>query len=424
MLASGTRHSLGVSMQQGQVIGRYELLRRLGGGAFGEVWLVRHLDLEVERAMKIPTDPDHIRQLRKEGKIQFGLRHPNIVQTVDLDTRSDPPWFVMEYVEGEDLRKRLTRSGKLPTEEAIRVVAQVLRALEAAHAQGVLHRDLKPENILLAADGTVKVTDFGLGKVQAEVARSLILSGSMMTVEGKSISGTYEYMSPEQRTGQDPDPRDDVYAVGILTCELLTGGRPPASGVAKAMKRAGVPEALVSVVDQACDEVAYRYTSASQMRQALEAVAGPAARTSPPPLRAAGAEPPPRAAARVGPPPRRAFEQAGLALHALRRRPGDAPPAVRPGGLRVPGGPRRRRGAAAATAEPARRGAALLGGSARRVMAEERVARAQGRLTSSPSASIGRIGRIGPIGPIAHGEGRAVTLVLFIPLGFARGGMA
>ena len=90
--------------EEHQVIGPYELVRRLGAGAFGEVWLARHLDLDDLRAMKIPTDPDCVRQLRKEGRIQFGLRHPNIVQTLDLNTRHEPPYFVMEYVDGEDLR--------------------------------------------------------------------------------------------------------------------------------------------------------------------------------------------------------------------------------------------------------------------------------------------------------------------------------
>jgi len=90
----------------GERIGPYELLRRLGGGAFGEVWLVRHLDLRVERAMKIPTDPDYVKQLRLEGQIQFDLKHPNVVETLELDSWHTPPYFVMEYVEGQDLRRQ------------------------------------------------------------------------------------------------------------------------------------------------------------------------------------------------------------------------------------------------------------------------------------------------------------------------------
>jgi len=202
----------------GETVGSYELVRKLGAGAFGEVWLARHIELGFERAMKIPTDSDYIQQLRKEGQIQFTLKHPNIVETFDLDTHHATPHLVMEYVEGEDLRKRLRARGKLPPTEALPIVRQILDALHAAHAQGIVHHDLKPENILLAADGTVKVADFGLGRVQATVAQSLLLSGSMVSREGKSVSGTFEYMSPEQQRGEPADPRDDLYALGVIGC--------------------------------------------------------------------------------------------------------------------------------------------------------------------------------------------------------------
>ena len=254
---------------EGDTVAAYELIRRLGGGAFGEVWLVRHMDLGVERAMKVPTDPDYVRQLRQEGKIQFQLRHPNIVETVDLNTMHDPPYFVMEYVEGQDLRKRLKADGKLPVDEALEIVGQVLDALTHAHSQGVLHRDLKPENILLTPDGRVKITDFGLGKVQAEVAQSLLLSGSMMSSQGVSVSGTFQYMSPEQQSGRDADPRDDLYSVGIIACELLTGRRPSGLGVFPAFERSGVDRSIAEVFAKALDDREYRYTGAAEMGSAV-----------------------------------------------------------------------------------------------------------------------------------------------------------
>ena len=258
-------------VQQGDIIHKYELLEQIGQGAFGEVWRVRHVELGAVRALKIPTDPDHIHLLRKEGKIQFGLKHPNIVATVDLDTAHDPPWFVMEYVEGANLRKRLQADGKLPADEAIPILCQLLSALEAAHDQGVLHRDLKPENILITPDGAVKVTDFGLGKVQAQVAQSLILSGSMMTVEGRSVSGTFEYMSPEQRRAAEPDPRDDIWAVGVIACELLTGRR-PGGRIDRALARSGVAQPLIDIIDKACEDPDYRYATAAEMRSAVLAL--------------------------------------------------------------------------------------------------------------------------------------------------------
>ena len=254
---------------EGDTIGAYELIRRLGGGAFGEVWLGRHDELGLERAIKTPTDPDYVRQLRQEGKIQAQVRHPNIVETVDLNTRHDPPYFVMEYVEGTDLRKRLKADGKLPVAEVLEILRQILDALICAHSQGVLHRDLKPENILMTPDGRVKVADFGLGKVQADVAQSLLLSGSMMSSQGVSISGTFQYMSPEQQSGKDADQRDDVYSVGIIGCELLTGRRPAGAGIARAMARCGIDRAVGDLFEKAGDDAEYRYESAGEMRAAI-----------------------------------------------------------------------------------------------------------------------------------------------------------
>ena len=279
--------------EEHQVIGPYELVRRLGAGAFGEVWLARHLDLDDLRAMKIPTDPDCVRQLRKEGRIQFGLRHPNIVQTLDLNTRHEPPYFVMEYVDGEDLRKTLNRDGPLPLKPGVRIVRKILRALQAAHAQGVLHRDLKPENVLVTAQGAVKVADFGLGKVQAQVAQSLFLSGSMVSVSGRSVSGTFEYMSPEQRAGQEPTPRDDLYSLGILACELLTGRRPSAAGVARTLRRAEVAPSIAAIIEKACDDFDYRYATADEMLADLSSKIRPTRAARPPSEAAGGGSPAP-----------------------------------------------------------------------------------------------------------------------------------
>jgi formylglycine-generating enzyme required for sulfatase activity/predicted Ser/Thr protein kinase len=256
-------------LTDGQVIGGYRLKKQLGCGAFGEVWLGEHAELGIERALKIPTDPQYIQQLRKEGRIQCSLHHPRVVQTFDLNTLHNPPYLVMEYVDGPNLRQHLRAKGKLPTDEALAILRQLLEVLAFGHAQGVLHRDLKPENILLTKDGQVKVTDFGLGKVQAEVAQSLVLSGSMMTKEGKSISGTFEYMSPEQRDGSESGPQDDLFAVGIIACELLTGKRPGALGLLRTLQRGGVTAELVAWMEKACDEREYRYATAAAMLDAL-----------------------------------------------------------------------------------------------------------------------------------------------------------
>jgi len=277
---------------EGQQVGPYELIRKLGAGAFGEVWLARHRHLGVERAMKIPTDPACVKQLRLEGRLQFELDHPNIVHTFDLDPDHSPPYFVMEYVEGESLRDRLRREGKLAPDDAVRILCQVLGALVAAHEAGVLHRDLKPENILLGADGTVKLSDFGLGKVQAEVTRSLLLSGSMMSASGRSVSGTYDYMSPQQRRGDEPAPHDDLYAVGIMACELLAGERPaPGIPLDELLEEAGVDPAFCPLIQKALTRPKRRYASAAEMLEAFQDGAKP--QPAPPPLPPAPAQPRP-----------------------------------------------------------------------------------------------------------------------------------
>jgi len=263
-------------LSEGQTVGPYELRRKLGQGAFGEVWLVRHRHLGAERAMKIPTDPAYVKQLRIEGKLQFELDHPSIVRTFDLDPDHNPPYFVMEYIEGESLRERLRREGKLPADEAVDILCQVLGALCAAHEAGVLHRDLKPENILLTADGTAKVTDFGLGVVQAEVTCSLLLSGSMMSASGRSVSGTYDYMSPQQRRGEEAAPHDDLYAVGTMACELLTGERPePGIPLEELLEEAGVDLAFCPCIQKALTRPKRRYQSAAEMLEAFQSRAKP-----------------------------------------------------------------------------------------------------------------------------------------------------
>jgi len=291
-------------LEPGEVVGPYELTRRLGGGGFGEVWLARHLDLGVERALKIPTHPDAVRNLRKEGQIQCRLRHRNIVETIELNTRHDPPYFVMEYVKGRDLRSVLDKRVFLPPLHALTVVWQVLRALKAAHEGGVVHRDLKPRNVLVMQDWRVKVTDFGLGKMDWDPSVSLSLSGELASLEGTEVAGTLDYMSPEQRSGAEADPRDDLYALGVLGCELLAGSRPTPIGVAKMFRRAGLRKELAAVFERALDDREHRYQSAAEMEDDIRPLYlgerdGTAAGDAGPPAlpgQAGHAQPPPRPA--------------------------------------------------------------------------------------------------------------------------------
>jgi eukaryotic-like serine/threonine-protein kinase len=255
-------------LRESAVVGSYVLLRKLGEGRFGQVWQARHTRLPIERALKIPTDFTYIRQLRQEASIQINLDHPGIVRAYDLVLHTEPPYIVMEYVRGEDLRKRLRGQGRLGLglEESLRFTLQILDAVRAAHGQHVLHRDLKPENVLIGIDGRVKVTDFGLGNLPAQRRSSIILSGSVLQA---GITGTYDYMSPEQKEGADADERDDIYAVGVILCEMLTGSRPTGAGVRRMLQRGGIEGKLVDVLEKSLEERPFRYFTAGEMHAGL-----------------------------------------------------------------------------------------------------------------------------------------------------------
>lgn len=250
-------------------LGEYRLLRKLGEGGFGEVWLADSPAQGGPVAIKIPTLPECAEALRREGGIQHALDHPNIVRTLAVHAAETPPYLVLEYVEGASLRERLRERGKLPAQEAVAILRQVLAAVAAAHAAGLVHRDLKPENVLLTPSGTAKVADFGLGvAVQTAVVTARLTTRFHSASARASIEGTYDYMSPEQRRGEAAEPRTDLYSCGILLYELLTGEayplRFPALGVA-----AGLSAVIEKAVARAAAD---RFSSALEMDAALRAL--------------------------------------------------------------------------------------------------------------------------------------------------------
>jgi serine/threonine protein kinase len=198
---------------------RYRLEVELGRGGMGVVYRARDLQLDRDVAIKVlPPEFNHDQQFlarfKNEVRNTARLAHPHIVSVFDVGTDGATQYYVMQFVEGCDLKSRITREGRLPLEETAGLLAQVASALDYAHAQGIIHRDIKPENILIDRQGVARVTDFG-------IARSL--EGTRIT---GGLLGTPEYMSPQQARGEEIDGRSDQYALAIVAYEMLTGTSP------------------------------------------------------------------------------------------------------------------------------------------------------------------------------------------------------
>jgi eukaryotic-like serine/threonine-protein kinase len=315
----------------GRVIaGRYRLISPEGEGGMATVWRAMDEQLEREVAVKIlrpqfGADPGFAARFRNEARAAGSLSHPNVVQVYDFgaDPESGDQYIVMQLVEGQDLATVLRERGPLEVDEAVAIGASVADALDAAHRQGLIHRDIKPGNILLTPGGRTLVTDFGIARAVAEAS---------MTVTGTTI-GSVHYFSPEQAAGEEVGPPSDIYALGIVIYEMLSGRRPfegeSAAGVA--LKRLNepppplstgvrpIPAPLEAVVMRSlARDPAQRYPDAAAFSRALRewrssddtaAIVAPvvaAAAVVPPPLPSevpATAPPPPYVP--PGPPPKK-----------------------------------------------------------------------------------------------------------------------
>jgi serine/threonine protein kinase len=217
-----------------EVDGRYRVIELIGEGGMGKVYLAEHVEIGKRVALKVlhpsySRMPDLVERFRREARAASKIGHPNIVDVTDSGTTADGSvYFVMEFLEGVELGSVIEREGAIDVARALKIAGQICRALAAAHAQGIVHRDLKPENVFLVTrDGqadVVKVLDFGIAKTtEAEAARERRLTSPGMAM------GTPEYMSPEQAAGRPADARCDVYALGAIMYEMVTG-IPPYSG--------------------------------------------------------------------------------------------------------------------------------------------------------------------------------------------------
>jgi eukaryotic-like serine/threonine-protein kinase len=201
--------------------GRYRLESKLGSGGMSTVYLARDVTLERWVAVKVmhremSDQPDQIERFRREARAVAQLSHPNVVSVIDAGEDGGYPYIVFEYVDGETLKQRIERVGPLPVAEATAYAIEIGRGLAAAHARRLVHRDVKPQNVLIDSEGRAKVTDFG-------IARSLEADG--LTQTGR-VLGTTDYVSPEQAMGRGVDARTDIYSLGVLLYEMLTGEVP------------------------------------------------------------------------------------------------------------------------------------------------------------------------------------------------------
>src|SRR5713226_4571208 len=215
----------------GSRLDSYEIIALLGAGGMGEVYRARDLTLKREVAIKVlpaywAREPDRLRRFELEAQSTAALNHPNIVSIFYVGEHEGAPYIVTELLQGETLRDRLRR-GLMRLQEVLNFGEEIARGLAAAHGTGIIHRDLKPENLFLTKDGRAKILDFGLAKLtqaQGANANDATVTYREATNPGQ-VLGTVGYMSPEQVRGEPTDARSDIFAVGAILYEMLTGKR-------------------------------------------------------------------------------------------------------------------------------------------------------------------------------------------------------
>ena len=226
--------------------GRYRIIKQIGRGGMADVYLAKDLILDGEEvAVKVlrtnyQTDPIAVARFQREARAMADLDHPHIVRITDIGEEDGQQYLAMEYVAGLDLKRYIKEHHPLSNEEAVRIMGQILLAMRLAHTRGIVHRDLKPQNILLTPDGTAKVTDFGIAVAFAET--SLTQTNSML--------GSVHYLSPEQARGSKATVQSDIYAMGIIFYEMLTGHIPYDGDSAVTIALQHFQKPLPSVIDE------------------------------------------------------------------------------------------------------------------------------------------------------------------------------
>ncbi|MDX1771800.1 MAG: Stk1 family PASTA domain-containing Ser/Thr kinase, partial [Planococcaceae bacterium] len=265
-----------------RISGRYKIIEMIGGGGMSNVYLAHDMILDRDVAIKVlrydfSNEEDLHRRFQREALSATSLTHPNIVNIFDVGEDGDIHYLVMEYVEGKTLKQYIVDSAPLPPVEAVEIMKQLTSAIANAHHNQIIHRDIKPQNILMDDQLHVKITDFGI---------AMALSATSFT-QTNSVLGTVHYLSPEQARGGTATKKSDIYALGIVLFELLTGKLPFSgeSAVSIALKhlqtetpsvrdlRPEIPQSLENVVMKAtAKDPMHRYRSVEEMQRDLETV--------------------------------------------------------------------------------------------------------------------------------------------------------
>ena len=284
-----------MALSPGTRLGSYEILSLIDAGGMGEIYRARDDRLARDVAIKtisprLVADQDAFARFEREGRATAALSHPNILTIYDIGRDGETAYLVTELLQGETLRARLSRSA-LPWTDALEIAAAVTAGLAAAHARGIIHRDLKPENVFLTADGRVKILDFGLARSVATTPTDVgsdTLPSTQLTMPGAMV-GTSGYMSPEQIKGGQLDPSTDIFSLGCVLYEMLTGERPfrrataaetmaavlDASPAPLVGSQAPLPAGLDGVVLRCLEkDPEARFRSASELAGALAAISG------------------------------------------------------------------------------------------------------------------------------------------------------
>ncbi|HEY9436775.1 MAG TPA: serine/threonine-protein kinase [Blastocatellia bacterium] len=276
----------------GRNVSHYQVISALGEGSVGQVYLALDSRLGRKVALKFlrqefTRDPKLVQRFMREAQAASGISHPNIVTIFEIEENECWHFIATEFIEGQTLRQRLAGGG-MKLNEALDISIQLARALDAAHTAGIVHRDIKPENIMVRIDGLVKVLDFGLAKLSGDelgTTDDCIPSTSPLQMGSGAVMGTISYMSPEQSLGQNVDHRADIFSLGVVLYEMVTGAKPftgesPAS-VSDAIvhyapaplrrERPETPSALERVINRALEkDCASRYQTAAEMMGELQ----------------------------------------------------------------------------------------------------------------------------------------------------------